>query len=84
MVIGTKSKTATSEKRVGFRFSMDSKKHADLIEFLETVPKALRGGYIIEAVKLLKSKMTLSEPEKKHKEKSNVDLGNLLKKGGKI
>jgi len=67
-----------------FRIGLDSKKHTDVIDFLETVPKPLRGGYIIEAIKLLKSKMTLSEPEKKHKEKSNVDLGNLLKKGGKI
>ena len=70
--------------RVAFRFTMDSKKHAELIEFLQAVPKPLRGGYIIEAVILLKSKMLVTaEPEVKKKEKGNVDLGNLLKKGGK-
>ena len=64
--------------RVPLRTSMDTKKHADVVEFITAVPQPLRGGYVIEGLKLLKEKMTCAE----NGEKKPVDFANLIE-GGK-
>jgi len=62
------------KKRRAYRFTLDINLHKDLIEFLEGVPKVLRGGYCIEGLKLLKEKMSSNLEEKR-----TIDFKKLLK-----
>ncbi|GEM_PF-1508625 len=53
-------KSGTGKNRKAYRFTLDSRHHSGLIEFLEAVPKTLRGGYCIEALKLLQERMSMA------------------------
>lgn len=46
------------KKRKVYRFTLDADLHKDLVDFIEAVPRVLRGGYCIEALRLLKENRT--------------------------
>jgi len=66
-------------KRKAYRFTLDPSLHKDLIEFMESVPKVLRGGYCVEALKLLKEKMSMNPAESKSPKSSEIDFRTILK-----
>ena len=66
-------------KRKAYRFTLDPNLHKDLIDFMESVPKVLRGGYCIEALKLLKEKMTMNPTESKFPKSNDIDFRTILK-----
>ena len=69
------AKPPAKRRRKVYRFTLDPAYHRDLIGFMESVPKVLRGGYCVEALKLLKEKMSISSD----KTSKNIDFGKLLK-----
>jgi len=66
-------------KRKAYRFTLDPNLHKDLIVFIESVPRVLRGGYCVEALKLLKEKMSMNHPESKSPKSSEIDFRKILK-----
>ena len=66
-------------KRKAYRFTLDPNLHKDLIDFMESVPKVLRGGYCVEALKLLKEKMSMNPADSRFPKSSEIDFRELLK-----
>lgn len=66
-------KKETMFERVAYRFTLYSAQDQEIIEFLDSIPKPLRGKVILQALKLLKEKYSLiGEIEKGNQEKYTI------------
>jgi len=66
--------------RIPYRFTLDEERHKDLIDFLDSVPRPLRGGYCIEGLKLLKNKMSVEQVSGKTGHGINMNFKDILNK----
>lgn len=63
-------------RKITFRFSFDTKHHADVISILESVPKNMRTGFIVEVIRYSMSNIMQIPLEKLIKKESLKELLN--------
>lgn len=65
-----KKREKTAYDRIPYRFTLYRAQDGEIIEFLDSIPKPLRGKVILQALKLLKEKYEFLTKET---QKSNTD-----------
>jgi len=66
--------------RETFRFSVDTEKEKDILEFLESFPKVLRGGVIKESIKLLMKNLKGKEEKNTNKNFQGIIQDNFFRR----
>jgi hypothetical protein len=72
-------------RRKSYRFSLSEDHHCDIVDFLESLPRALRGAHIVEGLKLHLAKLKGGDGGNEKKPQVNFAsmLGGPKIEGGK-